>query len=90
MFNGLRRSLVALPKGLNNGLRSNMKIMSRSLVDLNAKEQGEEAIYIRRMEASRKKELEEKMAEILQRHHADEEQQALVNLLGEKFFNIID
>lgn len=85
MFNRLRRSLVTLPKGLNTGLRSNMKIMSRSLVDLSAKEQGEETIYIRKMEATRKKELEEKMAEILERHHADEEHQALVNLLGRLF-----
>jgi hypothetical protein len=34
------------------------------------------------MEASRKEALEEKMAEILQRHHEDAEHQALVNLLG--------
>lgn len=67
-----------------------MNIITRSLVDLNAKEQGEETIYIRRQEAARKKALEEKMTEILQRHHEDEEQQALLKLLQEKKEEKID
>jgi hypothetical protein len=85
MLSGLRRSLViSLPRNAKLGLanKNTMKIMTRSMVDLSKKEQGEETIYIRKMEASKKQELEEKMAEILARHHEDEEHQALVGLLG--------
>jgi hypothetical protein len=83
MLNGLRRGLSALPRGVNKGYKNNINaIVTRSLVDLSKKEQGEEAIYIRKMEASRKEALEEKMSEILQRHHEDAEHQALLNLLG--------
>lgn len=86
MLNGLRRSLViSLPRNAKLGLtkNTNMRIITRSVVDLSKKEQGEETIYIRKMEASKKKELEEKMSEILARHHEDQEHQALVDLLGE-------
>lgn len=84
MINGFRRSLIAIPRGVNKGFKNNMNIISRSLVDLSKKEQGEETIYIRKSEASKKKVLEEKMNEILQRHHEDVEKQALVNLLEKK------
>jgi hypothetical protein len=87
MLNGLRRGLSALPRGVNKGYKNNLNtIITRSMVDLAKKEQGEETIYIRKMEASRKEALEEKMAEILQRHHEDAEHQALVNLLGSYIF----
>jgi len=85
MLSGLRRGLVALPRGVNKGFKNNMNIITRSMaIDLSKKEQGEETIYIRKMEAARKQLLEEKMAEILERHHSDEEHQALVNLLDKK------
>jgi len=82
MLQGLRRGIITLPKATKSFKNMNgLNIVSRSMVELATKEQGEEAIYIRRVENERKKVLEEKMAEILQRGQNDEEKQALVKLL---------
>lgn len=84
MLQGLRRGINYIPKVTRTLKYNNVNVINitkRSMVDLVSKEQGEEAIYIRKVESERKKAREEKMAEILQRHHEDEEKQALVKLL---------
>ncbi len=87
MIQGLRRSLIIGIPNVTKGLKKNTNVMSfisRSVVDFTAREKGEETTYIRRVENERKKVLQEKMDEILDREHHDEEKQALVKLLGKK------
>lgn len=57
-------------------------VISRSMVDLSTKEQGEELSYIRRMENERKEALKRQMEEIMEREHNDQDKQALINMLG--------
>lgn len=87
MIQGLRRSLIIGIPNVTKGLKKNTNVMSfisRSVVDFTAREKGEETTYIRRVENERKKVLQEKMDEILDREHHDEEKQALVKLLDSK------
>ena len=85
MMNGLRRGVSAIAPQMRSGLQHNVRmgvVVSRHMVDLATKEQGEEVSYIRRQEHERKARLRAQMEEILAREQHDEEHQALVNVIG--------
>ncbi|CAE7884669.1 unnamed protein product [Symbiodinium microadriaticum] len=85
MMHGLRRSMVSIAPRVANGLKNKSNVMgtvlSRSLVDLSTKEQGEELTYIRRLENQKKQELREKMEAILAREQNDKDKQALISMI---------
>lgn len=86
MLQGLRRSALTLAPRVANGMKNKTSLMggviSRNMVDMVAKEQGEELTYIRRLENERKMKLKQQMDEILDREHSDEDKQALINMIG--------
>jgi len=87
MMNGLRRGVSAIAPQMRSGLQHNVRmgvVVSRHMVDLATKEQGEEVSYIRRQEHERKARLRAQMEEILAREQHDEEHQALVNVIESK------
>ena len=78
--------MVALAPRVANGLKNKTNVvgvvLSRRLVDLSTKEQGEELTYIRRMENEKKQKLRDQMNAILEREHHDEDKQALISMIG--------
>ena len=77
---------MSLAPRVANGLKNKTNmvgvVLSRRMVDLATKEQGEELTYIRRLENEKKRKIREQMDEILAREHHDEDKQALISMIG--------
>lgn len=86
-MHGLRRSFTAVaPRAARSFNKPNvMGVLSRNMVTLDQKEQGEEAAYFRRVEYDEAQKRQAKMDAILARHDHDEHKQALLKIVG-KFY----
>lgn len=86
-MHGLRRSFTAVaPRAARSFNKPNvMGVLSRNMVTLEQKEQGEEAAYIRKVEYELSQKRQAKMDAILARHDDDEHKQALLNLVGKLY-----
>lgn len=85
-MHGLRRSFTAVaPRAARSFNKPNvMGMLSRNMVTLDQKEQGEEAAFFRKREFEESQARQAKMDAILARHDDDEHKKALLNLVGEE------